>query len=83
MEYFDVTLMKDSQGLGITIAGYVGKDNTPGRLMVGLGLDGYWLVLALAVKCRVTNIDRSSYMSDTLSHLSHFYPYTPMCTVDS
>lgn len=46
MEYFDVTLMKDSQGLGITIAGYVGKDNTPGRLMVGLGLAGYWLVLA-------------------------------------
>lgn len=64
MEYFDVTLMKDSQGLGITIAGYVGKDNTPGRLMVGLGLTGYWLVLALAVKCQVTNIDRSSYMSD-------------------
>lgn len=83
MEYFDVTLMKDSQGLGITIAGYVGKDNTPGRLMVGLGLAGYWLVLALAVKCRVTNIDRSSYMSDTPSHLSHFYPYTPLCTVDS
>ena len=35
MEYFDVTLMKDNQGLGITIAGYVGKDNTPGRLKWG------------------------------------------------
>ncbi|XP_052685137.1 multiple PDZ domain protein-like isoform X11 [Crassostrea angulata] len=32
VEYFDVTLMKDSQGLGITIAGYVGKDNTPDDL---------------------------------------------------
>jgi hypothetical protein len=32
VEYFDVTLMKDSQGLGITIAGYVGKDNAPGML---------------------------------------------------
>ena len=35
VEYFDVTLMKDNQGLGITIAGYVGKDNTPGRLKWG------------------------------------------------
>ncbi|XP_056019674.1 multiple PDZ domain protein-like isoform X4 [Ostrea edulis] len=32
VEYFDVTLMKDSQGLGITIAGYVGKDNAPDDL---------------------------------------------------
>ncbi|XP_052777212.1 multiple PDZ domain protein-like isoform X9 [Mya arenaria] len=31
--YFDVTLGKDShQGLGITIAGYIGKDNNPGDL---------------------------------------------------
>lgn len=34
VEYFDVRLMKDSQGLGITIAGYVGKDNTPGTLII-------------------------------------------------
>ncbi|XP_078318994.1 multiple PDZ domain protein-like isoform X5 [Crassostrea virginica] len=32
VEYFDVNLMKDNQGLGITIAGYVGKDNTPDDL---------------------------------------------------
>lgn len=31
VEYFDVKLVKDaSQGLGITIAGYVGRDNKPG-----------------------------------------------------
>lgn len=31
VEYFDVKLLKDSsQGLGITIAGYVGRDNNPG-----------------------------------------------------
>lgn len=34
INYFDVELMKDNQqGLGITIAGYVGRDNSnPGRL---------------------------------------------------
>jgi len=33
INYFDVDLLKDSQhGLGITIAGYVGRDNNnPGR----------------------------------------------------
>ena len=31
VEYFSVNLAKDShQGLGITIAGYVGRENTPG-----------------------------------------------------
>lgn len=29
-EVFVVNLIKDSNGLGITIAGYVGGDNTPG-----------------------------------------------------
>ncbi|KAL3869945.1 hypothetical protein ACJMK2_042565 [Sinanodonta woodiana] len=33
VEYFDVELVKDiRQGLGITIAGYVGRDNTPDDL---------------------------------------------------
>ncbi|KAK3091257.1 hypothetical protein FSP39_018351 [Pinctada imbricata] len=32
IQYFDVDLLKDSQGLGITIAGYVGKDGTPDEL---------------------------------------------------
>ena len=32
VEYFSVNLAKDShQGLGITIAGYVGRENTPGN----------------------------------------------------
>jgi len=33
INYFDVDLLKDNQhGLGITIAGYVGRDNNnPGR----------------------------------------------------
>lgn len=29
---FEVDLRKDTHGLGITIAGYVGGDNTPGQL---------------------------------------------------
>lgn len=41
VQYFDVDLTKDNQGLGITIAGYVGRDNTPGKqnchLMICLG----------------------------------------------
>lgn len=28
---FEVDLRKDTHGLGITIAGYVGGDNTPGQ----------------------------------------------------
>ncbi|XP_060069918.1 multiple PDZ domain protein-like, partial [Ylistrum balloti] len=32
VEYFDVNLMKDDQGLGITIAGYVGRENSPDEL---------------------------------------------------
>lgn len=31
VEYFDADLLKDNQGLGITIAGYVGRDNAPGN----------------------------------------------------
>ena len=31
VEMFEVDLQKDTHGLGITIAGYVGGDNTPGR----------------------------------------------------
>lgn len=31
VDVFEVDLMKDSHGLGITIAGYVGGDNTPGQ----------------------------------------------------
>ena len=30
VEMFEVELQKDSQGLGITIAGYVGTDKSPG-----------------------------------------------------
>ena len=34
--HFDVALRKDSQqGLGITIAGYIGKDNNPGMWTCG------------------------------------------------
>ena len=37
VEYFSVNLAKDShQGLGITIAGYVGRENTPGNSWAGL-----------------------------------------------
>ena len=33
VEYFSVNLAKDAhQGLGITIAGYVGRENTPGNI---------------------------------------------------
>ncbi|KAJ8305992.1 hypothetical protein KUTeg_016537 [Tegillarca granosa] len=32
VEYFDADLLKDNQGLGITIAGYVGRDNAPDDL---------------------------------------------------
>ena len=32
VEVFEVDLRKDTHGLGITIAGYVGGDNTPGQL---------------------------------------------------
>lgn len=31
VDVFEVDLMKDSHGLGITIAGYVGGDNAPGQ----------------------------------------------------
>jgi hypothetical protein len=31
VDVFEVDLVKDSKGLGITIAGYVGGDNTPGQ----------------------------------------------------
>ena len=31
VDVFEVDLLKDSNGLGITIAGYVGGDNTPGE----------------------------------------------------
>lgn len=37
VDVFDVDLMKDSQGLGITIAGYVGGDSTPGKLIKFMG----------------------------------------------
>ena len=35
VEMFEVDLMKDTHGLGITIAGYVGGDNTPGNQSEG------------------------------------------------
>ena len=34
VEVFEVNLIKDTHGLGITIAGYVGGDNTPGQFWV-------------------------------------------------
>lgn len=36
MEVFEVDLIKDTRGLGITIAGYVGGDNSPGTNHIAL-----------------------------------------------
>lgn len=57
MEYFDVTLMKDNQGLGITIAGYVGKDNTPGRLKWGKCRKGGLGLIVVAVGINFSTLD--------------------------
>lgn len=57
VEYFDVTLMKDNQGLGITIAGYVGKDNTPGRLKWGKCRKGGLGLIVVAVGINFSTLD--------------------------
>ena len=50
VQYYDVTLAKDAEhGLGITIAGYVGRDNTPGTGIL------YHRLLPLLPVCSVFN----------------------------
>ena len=44
VEVFEVDLVKDLHGLGITIAGYVGGDNTPGEFFGNFPRHGVFLL---------------------------------------